>query len=153
MANQVQSSPCPETRYSWQVRTKTRLRHLRVNRSSSKSDPDQHENRRPKANASSNGLRAVKDHELDEPSRETRVCRDNSSPVQPTESPETPPSDLSKGTAGEQSSNSVTTTMLYGTIVQEQPHHRKISDHPATNEFPSSVGRYQIEALLGKSHP
>ena len=45
--------------------------------------------------------------------------------------------------------------MLYGTIAQEtiaqeQAHRGKISDLPTPDELPSCLGRYQIEALLGR---
>ena len=96
---------------------------------------------------------------IDEPTLEIHLNKEHSPATRSPDSAETPPTDLTRETASNQDPDSVA-TIPDATIAPEQnarvqnatgqSQHGKISNHPTTSETPTNLGRYQIEALLGR---
>lgn len=145
-----------------------------MNRSQSNRDPGQPDSGQPEAGTppqpaaspsdsgntdSGNTVPSDKTRGIDEPTLEISLNQDFSPAARSPDSVETPPTDLSRETASNQDPDSVA-TIPDATIAPEQnatgqtgagqTEHRKISNHPTTSEAPTNLGRYQIEALLGR---
>ncbi len=145
-----------------------------MNRSPSNRDPDQPEANQPETGTppqpaasssdsgnsdSGNTVPTDKTPGIDEPTLEIHLNKELSPTTRSPDSVETPPTDLSRETASNQDPDSVATipdatiAPVQNARVQNatgQSQHGKIGNHPTTSETPTNLGRYQIEALLGR---
>lgn len=120
-----------------------------MNRSPSNRDPDQPDPDQPERSLPTDKTRGI-----DEPTLEISLKQDVRRAEGSTDSVETPPPDQSRETASNQGPDSVATipdaTLAPEQLAPEPIEHGKSSNHPAASKTPAGLGRYQIEALLGR---